>query len=124
MVVFIFWGRRVVDLEAFSSEKKRFTKALIIAVKCISRGKKEKEGKQTKKIKRGEQKQKRKERGKKTKKRKERGNAFYRNLVGAVFLNRIFSGEKACTLPTLLLQKIKTNMPIVYRPSSFKILRV
>ena len=37
MVVLIFWGRRVVDLEAFSPEKMRFKKALIIAEFCIYR---------------------------------------------------------------------------------------
>ena len=121
MVVLIFWGRRVVDLEAFSPEKKRFKKALIIAVKCISRGKKEKKGKKQKKrkkhkiVKRG---------GKKTKKRKKRGNAFYRNLVGAAFDSCILSKEKASKPTTLLLKKFKTNMPLIYRPSSFKNLRV
>ena len=69
MVVLIFWGRRVVDLEAFSPEKKRFKNALIIAVKCISRGKKENEGKKTKQIKRGEKNKK----GKKGEKQQKRG---------------------------------------------------
>ena len=88
-------------------------------------GEKRKRGEKNKKIKRGEKKQKRKERGKKNKKEEREGKYILPQFLSdPAFLNRIFSGEKACTLPTLLLQKIKTNMPIVYRPSSFKILRV
>ena len=87
-------------------------------------GEKRKRGEKNKKIKRGEKNKKGKRGEKNTKKRKDRVNAFYRNLVGAVFLNRFFSGEKACASTALLPKKFKTTMPLIYRPSSFKILRV
>ena len=53
-----FLFKRVVGLEAFSFERMQESKALIIAVKCISRGKKEKRGKRKKgkKEKRGKKK--------------------------------------------------------------------
>ena len=51
------------------------------------------------------------------------GDAKYCNFVGPAFYSCIFLGERACSLTTLSFKKFKTNMPIVYMPSSFKYLR-
>ena len=43
-------------------------------------------------------------------------------IIKAIY-SCIFLGEKACRITTLLFKKFKTNMPILYKPSSFKYLR-
>ena len=90
----IFWGERVVDIEAFFPEKMLFKKALIIAVKCISRGKKEREGKKTKKIKRGEKKTKKERKGKKNKKKERKGKCILPQFGrSGLFKPHFFRGE-------------------------------
>ena len=56
-----FLNERVVKLQALSLEKMRFKKALIIAVFCISRGKKEKTRKKRERKGKGKEKERKEE---------------------------------------------------------------